>query len=366
MARRVLYAGVLAAGMSLLGASTLGAQASCRLIGVVVDDATGQPIASASAWIEDPETGRFLRGAATSATGAFILEVPGCGRVTLRVEALGYAPATEPIEAPGRGEARAVTVRLQRTPLEVEELKVEIGRSDRLADVGYYARQAWVESTGEDLADFYDPEEVRGRSRAFHSVGTIAERSRIRFMYPLPAACTHPSYYVDGERVRRPFHFWRWLNLVVSPADVEGIEIYRPMHGAIPDEFREANSNVCGAVLAWTKRDRVPRVEVELCEPTAADDAPTFSGVVTDRFTGVRLPAARVTLVTDGDPEVAKLRTITDEEGRFRFCDVVTAPVSIQASYGGVTGPPLPLTAAATAELDLDVPITRSIPPPDR
>lgn len=355
--RAGVHALALAAGASVLGASSVAAQASCRLSGTVVDDATGQPIASASVWIEDPDTGRFLRGVASSATGAFLLEVPGCVRSTLRVETLGFGPAAQQIEASPDGEPRAVTVRLERTPLEVEELEVEIGRSDRLADVGFYARQAWVESTGEDFAAFYDPEDVRGRAASQHSVGKIAASSRINFMYP--SACT-PSYYVDGERVRPTFDFYRWLDLLVKPSDVEGMEIFRPMHGAIPDEFREANSNVCGAVLVWTKPAAVPRVEVELCEPTAADEAGTLSGVVTDRLTGVRLPAARVMLVTDEEPEAGELRTITDEEGRFRFCDVVAAPLSIRARYGEVTGAALPLAARSLVPdaLDLDVPVT--------
>lgn len=91
-----------------------------------------------------------------------------------------------------------------------------------------------------------------------------------------------------------------------------------------------------------------------------------LSGVVTDRLTGVRLPAARVTLVIEGDPGPTRLRTKTDDEGRFRFCDVATLPVSIRARYGGITGPALQLTDAVSAELDLDVPVTRRIPPPDR
>lgn len=343
----------VAVGASCIAAASLRAQVACRLIGTVVDDASGEPISSASVWVEDPESGRFLRGVASSAAGGFQLELPACVPVIMRVQTLGYRPVTEALEAP-TGAARVVTVRLERAPLEVEELDVEIGRSDRLAGVGYYTRQAWVESTGEDFADFYDPEEVSGRARTQHSLTEIVGSSRINFLYP--SSC-RPSYYVDGERVRRAFNFSGWLNLLARPSDVEGIEIYRPMHGAIPDEFREANSNMCGAILVWTKRTTIPRVDVELCEPTHSAGERTLSGVVTDRLTGVPLPAARVRLGVDEGVEV---ETITDGQGRFRFCDVAAEPLWIQARYGEATGATLLLGRGTTVpkELDLYVPVT--------
>jgi hypothetical protein len=226
----------------------------CRLFGRVVDAESGAPIAGTSVWIElDEADARLIAARATGPDGAFLFDLSQCRAVRLAVTMIGYADAEEFVDFAGGAGAYEVTIRLARAPLELETLTVEIPRSQRLQDVGFYARKAWVESTGKDLGQFYDPPEVEGRSAAIHTVGGIALRSRIRFIY---GGC-RPSFYVDGIRVpNRPRDFYMWLDMRVKPEDVEGIEIYRSMSAAVPLEFRDVDSAACGAVAVWTKAGR--------------------------------------------------------------------------------------------------------------
>lgn len=234
--------------------------AECRLAGRIVDAATGEPIGGASVWLERPSgVGEGLQAARTvGEDGAYLMDFIPCMSYVLRVSMLGYEAADVSVDMRGGG-AYEATIRMSRAPIELEELRVEVPRSTLLADAGFYARKAWVESTGDDLADFYDPAEVEGRTRAIHTVPALYGRSRIRFIYG-PGGCLHPSVYIDGRRFRAPDRrFAERLDMRVSTNDVEGVEIYRPMSTAIPMEFRDGDSASCGLVLIWTKRGRGTR-----------------------------------------------------------------------------------------------------------
>ncbi len=232
--------------------------AECRIYGRTVEADTGTPVPGASVWLERTGgVGEGLEAARTTGEdGAFLFDFLDCRPFLLRAEMIGYDDADESIGFEGGPGAYEVTIRLARAPIALEELTVEVPRSTRLNDVGFYARKAWVESTGEDLADFYDPVEITGRSAAIHTVAGIAGRSRVKFLYPMGVGCRRPSFYVDGRRFRRGLNFNMFLDMRVRTRDVEGMEIYRPLSTAIPAEFRDENSTACGAVLVWTKEGR--------------------------------------------------------------------------------------------------------------
>lgn len=239
----------------MLGASLSPARAQdpgvCSIYGTVVDAQSGEGVAGASIWLERSD-GELVAGRATSAEGAFAFELRSCRPVLLRVEMLGFEVATHAVGFDGGPGQYQVTVRMTRAPLKVEELRVVVPKSLRLQETGFYARKAWVESTGQDLADFYDPDEVEGRSRVMHTVSALALSSRIRFLYK---GC-RPSVYIDGRRIPgvSSRHYWGRVNRAVTPSEVEGIEVYRAMSTAVPEEFRDYDSTRCGAVVVWTKR----------------------------------------------------------------------------------------------------------------
>lgn len=381
--RLALLAGA-GAPVVLGGAAPLAAQAEerCRILGTVVDADLGEPVAGASVWLEPLDGGPVLLAArTTTAEGTFLFELETCRPARIRVRMIGFGEPEGDLEIDGTPGDQEVTIRIPRRPLEVEELRVEVARSQRLRDVGFYARKAWEESTGRDYGEFYEEDDVTGRARAYHDVTTVALSSRIHFLYRAGPLCRGPSFYIDGRRFPERRNFTGWIDQRIKPSEVEGMEIYRPLSSAVPMEFRDYNSSRCGAVAIWTKRGVAdpPQIEVELCVPADAGGAVTLEGTVSDALTGVRLPAAYVTLATDppvADPSGSGgLRAVADADGRFRFCDLEVTPVSLEASYGPVSGPLVPIERAASdpaaaeanpgapgagpaIRLDLQVPVT--------
>jgi len=336
--------------------TTASEERTCRVLGRVLDADSGNPIAGASLWLESADGAAFIAGRGSSRDGSYAIETPACEPAVLRVTMLGYLAAAESIDFDGADGIRQVTIRLERDPVAVEELRVEIQRSLRLRDVGFYARKAWVESTGKDLGQFLDPREVEGRSAAIHTVRGIIASARISGIY---GGCPGggPSYYIDGNRFHSDSSALRMLRYGLKPGDIEGIEIYRPIFGSVPEEYRDANSTTCGAIVVWTKLGppgTAPPIEVELCEPSDEPDGISFGGVVTDELTGVHLPAAYVTLTTGGSggasasgrprasdrADAKEIETIADEEGRYRYCDLEGWPATLRAQYGSSTAAP--------------------------
>ncbi len=343
--------------------TTAAEERACKVIGRVLDAQNGEPVVNASIWLEtDDEI--FLTGAGSSRDGSFVIETPACETAVLRVTVFGYAEATERVPFDAEGQTRQVTIRLEPDPVAVEKLRVEIPRSLRLRDVGFYARKAWEEATGEDLGQFYDPEEFQGRAASGPSVLGISMLARIRWIY---GGCT-PSYYIDGIWFRSSRGAMRMLMYGLQPKDVEGVEIYRASYGAVPEEFRDPNSNTCGAVVVWTKVGKpgeAPPIEVELCEPSDDPGAISFGGVVTDELTGVVLPAAYITMTgadVDAD-DPTEVRTVSDDGGVYRYCDLEAWPATIQAQYGGVLAEAFEVDASRTAPgywaVDLKVEVVR-------
>ena len=315
----------------------------CRVFGRVLDAGSGEPVAGALVWLESAVGASFLAGRETSTDGSFAMETSQCGPAVLTVDMIGYVDATEAV-AFGDDRMRSVTIRLERSPIELEELTVEVNRSLRLQNVGFYARKAWVEASGKDLGQFLDPEEVEGRAMAYHTVGGIVKNTRLRFIYGLGDFCEGPSYYLDGRWWRSEGAAMRMLEYGIRPEDIEGIEIYRPIHGSVPEEYRDPNSVTCGAVVVWTKetvRTDAPQIAVELCTPSDDPNGITFGGAVVDELTGVHLPASHVTLtVSQYGSEERELEARTDADGRYRYCDLGGWPSSVQARYGSAVAEP--------------------------
>ena len=251
--RTVLALVVCALAASPRALDAQSVERACRVYGLVQDELGA---ALWNAWVTvrplDADAG-VLAGATSSPAGAFSLEVPGCERVLVEVTLIGYGSASETVTFSGPGEQVRRTYSLTRRPIDVAPLFVDVSRSARLDEVGFYDRAARLDSIRRDYADFFDRREVEGRALAFPSVTAIVNRSRIRFVYG--GGNCRAAYYLDGIEIDRRYSFGSWLHHLVGPEDVEGIEIYRALWGAIPDEYRSWRSNVCGLVLIWTKDD---------------------------------------------------------------------------------------------------------------
>lgn len=340
----------------------------CLIIGRVIDDVDESPIGNASLWLESDV---FIAGAASAANGSFRIETPDCRSGTLNVTMLGYVSAAEPITFDRDGQTHQITIRLVRDPVEVEALEVEIAKSLRLRDVGFYARKAWEESTGKDLGQFFDPQEMEGRSMTGASALGIAASSRIRRMYrahSFGAIQCLPSIYIDGVHFRTYRRGAAMLAYGLRTREVEGIEVYRPIWGAVPVEFRDNNSSTCGAYVVWTRtggRGSAPPIAVELCEPAEDPLGISFGGIVTDGITGVPLPASYVELALDPDAADSEIvETIADENGEYRFCDLERWPATLQAEYGSRIAEAFAIDQTRAAPgywaVDLKVPVAQA------
>lgn len=244
---------LLAMGTAPAGAQT--SEAGCRVFGLVSND-LGIVLSGAWVTVTGLEDGQFTASTTTSRNGAFSINVPTCQPVLVAVTLFGYGSASESVEFAGPGSSERRTYPLTRRPIGVDPLIVNVSGSVRLAEVGFYDRMARLDSLGRDYADFYDPRQVVGRSRAIHTVGGLAAGSRIRFVYG-GGGC-RPAFYIDGIELDRKHDFFGWLDHLVKPEDVEGMEIYRSIWAAIPEQYRQWRSNVCGLVLVWTKYGHPP------------------------------------------------------------------------------------------------------------
>ncbi len=129
-----------AALLTVLAAMPLAAaaQAPARVIGHVVDAASGAPLASADVRLGDQH-------ATTASDGAFVLAPLTPGRGTLAIRRVGYAPWAEVIDlVPGLD--RTIVVRLSPLPLQLDSVTV-------------VATPGSISISGEELA-------VRGRDLA--------------------------------------------------------------------------------------------------------------------------------------------------------------------------------------------------------
>ena len=206
-----------------------------KLVGVVIDQATGEPVPGALVTV-DAET------AVADSAGAFTLRLEP-GAYPVRAEALGYAPRTDSVVVPG-GRTSRVELRLPVAPLAVDPVGVRVARSPLLELRGFYARRDARPGrflTSEDLAPF--------GGMPLHAVPQLGlAPDPQRGVEPAGRGPCQPAVFLNGRRLE-PDNAPTVLSLL-SAEDLEGAEIYRSP-ASTPREFTEPG--YCGAVVLWTK-----------------------------------------------------------------------------------------------------------------
>jgi hypothetical protein len=224
--------------------------------GLVVDAATGAPVAGARVGALDEE-GQERLTVTSDGQGRFTIPLPA-GRHVFRVQHIGYDVLdTEPVIL-GRGERVEVEIRLGPRPVDLEPLVVRERRRAGRGGTEFQRRMARMQATGQGR--FITREEIEQTAVAsvdaliarepgvglaqlqFQDVVVITARGR-------SSPCM-PVVYIDGVQV---------MNDALTPVDlslfrpdmIEGIEIYtRPQFA--PPEFRTQG---CGAIAVWTRLD---------------------------------------------------------------------------------------------------------------
>lgn len=248
-------------------------QIAGRIVGLVLDRETGEPVANALVGTEERGF-----GAVTNAQGAFALDGLFPTVHVLRVRHLAYGE-TEAELSLSQSATLEVEIRLAPAVLPVEPIHVTVLglRSPALERAGFYERREWNEKLGLGHYLTRSDIELRNPSRVSHvltdapGVGMLQGCTGPQCSIPLirgtspscrelksvgPELAIGASLYVNGQRTRMAVgrggnHSLWGVDELLKPGDIAGIEIYSGL-GDLPGEFADSNAQRCGAVVIWT------------------------------------------------------------------------------------------------------------------
>jgi hypothetical protein len=239
----------------LLGVMASGA-ASQRLSGTVRTEGSDAPIGGAQVTVRPAAAGQRAMVATTDTLGFFSVRLPEGGGYRLEVTAAGFeAFLSEEIDV-GPAETVTLEIRLGRDVIPLEPIRVAARTTDsRLA--GFHERRLSGAFgrflTRQDVERSSPPrttELLRGvggvsltpvrRGRAAQTGNLVTVRGGF--------GLCEPALYIDGLRVRQSAE--STLDDVLSPQDIEGVEVYSTGSTA-PVQFYDPSA--CGVILFWTR-----------------------------------------------------------------------------------------------------------------
>lgn len=210
--------------------------AAQSIVGKTVDATSGAPIVTAAVELLDGVSAVRAR-VLTDSTGAFRVMAPLPGRYRLRITMIGYATIESGELAADQGTQLEVDVRMDPEAVGLEPIRVVARREfpvGRLAE--YYERAEWTKRTGNGRVFMRDEIERLRPIRITHLLQMVPRRRDC----PM-------SYFLDGIPIELSD-----LDLMISPEEVEGVEVYRSAL-QLPPEY--AGLAACGATLVWLRRD---------------------------------------------------------------------------------------------------------------
>ncbi|HEX6134121.1 MAG TPA: carboxypeptidase regulatory-like domain-containing protein [Longimicrobiales bacterium] len=220
--------------------------------GTVVDDVGRQPVAGAEVAL----TGAGLRAESRTATdslGRFSLQAPRAGVYGVRVSHDSFVVFTEDSLSLGTGEVVTLEIRLGRSALPLQPLRVTARRT-RLGLVGFDERRR--AGFGQYLVR--EDIEARSASRVTDllqamtglSLRPAGERraGSIVLMSGGAGGRCEPTVWVDDVQMRQSDH--GTIDQILSPGVVEAVEVYTS-HAAAPPRYV---TTPCGVILFWTRQ----------------------------------------------------------------------------------------------------------------
>ncbi|NIM49775.1 MAG: hypothetical protein GTN62_05900 [Gemmatimonadales bacterium] len=244
---------------AILALPTAGELAAQTVRGVVVNAATGDPVADASVVLLDSK-GQIRRGTLTAPDGSFSLAIPENDTYTVRVGGAGYSTwDSQPMKL-RTDEASELEVRL--APVGGETGWMEAFYQRRATGNGTFLTAQDIQERGGDR--FTDiMQHLSGvsvvplpGSRDYFTVRLAgshagAERAGVRHRGERSGDCP-PQLYVDGK-------WWgtiddagdRGPDFELLPRDLAGVEIYTA--AVVPDEFYTGRESLCGVIAVWRK-----------------------------------------------------------------------------------------------------------------
>jgi hypothetical protein len=192
-----------------------------------------------------------LQSALSDETGTFLLQAPEAGGYRLFAERIGYRSAASPIIEMEARDTLTVEYRLSTEAVLLRPVTVVAytGRPDGVLG-GFYER---MERGG--FGTFISREQIEQRHPIYPSdlLRTVPGVQIIptwwgRAVVLMRGRCV-PQIYLDGMRIASGS-----IDDLVTPMDLEGIEVYRGLAG-LPVEFA-GPASTCGAIVLWTRRTR--------------------------------------------------------------------------------------------------------------
>ncbi|MGH7483906.1 MAG: carboxypeptidase-like regulatory domain-containing protein [Longimicrobiales bacterium] len=222
--------------------------------GDVLDEATQEPILSATVLLLDLE-GDTLRGGLTTMAGSFLLEAPRSGRYRLRVGRIGYEDVVSAAVDLLPRDTLHVEVRLSAAAVVLAPLTVTSDRpalvlNMRLARWGYYERKAiFGKEEGMGFGYFLDYEDIERRQpftisdllRGLAGLKFVAAGGRRVEIRTRRRGCS-PTFYLDGTRFLLR---GATIDEFVHPTDLVAVEVYPGM--VTPGRFAG-----CASIVLWT------------------------------------------------------------------------------------------------------------------
>ncbi|MCA9739672.1 MAG: carboxypeptidase regulatory-like domain-containing protein [Gemmatimonadota bacterium] len=230
---------------ALLAAAPGSGLRTARVVGIVFDAGRGPEAPLADAWVQVEGRRPWTF---TDTAGAFVLEDLAPGTVVLSVGRVGYTSRTDTLELRD-DESLQVSVPLAVEPVELAPLTVTV-RSRVLETRGFYLRRAGgsggVFFTREDVEErrIRDVTELLDGLPGVSVIQDGVSGARVVFRNAVSlrqGGMCDPSLFLDGVKSQI-----RVYDLILDPAHIEGIEVYR---GGVPGRFNDP----CGAVLVWTR-----------------------------------------------------------------------------------------------------------------
>lgn len=240
-------------------AAPVGAHAQeVRIEGRVIANETEEPVPHAGVTIQRHYDSKLIERVETDADGRFRAEIRGHEAVKLRVERLGYTTTVTPTLHFDDRNYFQVEVRLDTDAVVIAPLEVVVwGRVDPSPLLDNFRRRL---DRGQGI--YITRAEIENRRPMFMSdmlrtvPGVVLEgsgvgnRPRISIGRSAGMRCS-TQIFVDGMLMSRAGADVR-LDDLVSPASVEGIEIYRGL-STVPAEFLNPDAG-CGVIAVWTRR----------------------------------------------------------------------------------------------------------------
>lgn len=225
------------------------------LAGVVLDDSTGDAIASAQVQLLSANR-RVLHTTTANALGKFSIPIRRRGEYRLRTSRVGFRDAVTPTLTLQPMDSLGVEVRMTTGRVLLAPLQVVARPARRHRSAGLDNFRHRMESS---VGGRFVTREAVDRRRSTHLVDILASEGLVvtgQNVY-FPRNRCPPMVYIDGVLMTRyagrrmattPYDA---INLVWT-GDVEGVELYQG-RSSIPAEFGGPGSE-CGVVAIWTRR----------------------------------------------------------------------------------------------------------------